>query len=88
MKRQCEHAVGAQARSCQACYTSKPKCEGAVWATTVGPIGGPKQIEMGEKESLAEAVRVLGSEMRQIREILDVGLWDVVEAMSWWMEDH
>ena len=43
---------------------------------------------MGEKGSLAEAVRVLGSEMRQIREILDVGLWDVVEAMGRWMEDH
>ena len=44
--------------------------------------------EADEKGSLAEAVRVLGSEMRQIREILDVELWDVAEAMSRWMEDH
>ena len=54
----------------------------------VGPMGGPKKPKVDKKGLLAEAVRVLGSEMRQIREILDVGLWDVAEAMSWWMEDH
>ena len=53
-----------------------------------GPIGGLKRPEVDEKALLAEAVRVLGSEMRQIREILDVGLWDVAEVMSRWMEDH
>ena len=87
-KRRCECVVGAQAKSCQACYRSKQKCEGAVWGATAGPIGGLKKPEVDEKGLLAEAVRVLGSEMRQIREILDVGLWDVVEAMSRWMEDH
>ena len=87
-KRQCERVVGAWAKSCQACYRSKQKCEGTVWGATVGPIGGLKKTEADEKASLAEVVRVLGSEMRQIREILDVGLWDVVEAMSRWMEDH
>ena len=59
MKRRCEHAVGAWARLCQACYNSKQKCEGAVWGTMAGPIGGPKEIEMGGKGLLAEAVRVL-----------------------------
>ena len=43
---------------------------------------------MGEKGLLAEAVRVLGSEMRQIREILDEGLTEMVDAMGRWMEDH
>ena len=51
-------------------------------------IRGLKEMEADEKGSLAEAVRVLGSEMGQIRRILDIGLWDVAEAMSWWMEDH
>ena len=87
-KRQCEHVVGARAKSCQACYHSKQKCEGVVWGVMAGPIRGPKKPEADEKALLAEAVRVLGSEMRQIREILDMGLWDVVEAMGWWMEDH
>ena len=31
---------------------------------------------------------MLGSEIGQIRRILDVGLVDVADAMSWWMEDH
>ena len=43
---------------------------------------------MDEKASLAEAIKVLGSEMGQIRRILDIGLVDVVDTMSWWMEDH
>ena len=55
---------------------------------TAGPIGGLKETEVGEKGLLAEAVRVLGSEMGQIRRILDIGLWDIAEAMSQWMEDH
>ena len=54
----------------------------------MGPIGGMKTSEADEKGSLAEAVRVIASEMGQIRGILDIGLWDVAEAMSWWMEDH
>ena len=37
---------------------------------------------------MAEAVRMLGSKMRQIREILDEGLAEMVDAMGWWMEDH
>ena len=37
---------------------------------------------------MAEAVRMLGSEMRQIREILDEGLMEMVDAMGWWTEDH
>ena len=55
---------------------------------TVGLIGGPKETKVEERGLLAEAVRVLGSEMGQIRGILDVGLAEVVEAMSRWMEDH
>ena len=43
---------------------------------------------MDEKGSLAEVVQVLGNEMGQIRRILDVGLVDVVDAMSQWMEDY
>jgi hypothetical protein len=54
----------------------------------VGPIRGPKENKVGEKGSLAEAVRVLGSEMGNIRRILDIGLAEVAEVMSWWMEDH
>ena len=88
MKRWCERTVGAQARSCQACYTSKQKCEGAVWGATAGPRGGPKEPEADKKGSLAEVVRMLGSEMRQIREILDEGLTEMADAMGWWMEDH
>ena len=53
-----------------------------------GPIGGPKEPEADEKGSLAEAVRMLGSEMRQIREILDEGLAEMADAMGQWMEDH
>ena len=37
---------------------------------------------------MAEAVRVLGSEMRQIRAILDEGLMEMADAMGRWMEDH
>ena len=54
----------------------------------MGPIGGLKEPEVDEKGSLAEAVRMLGSEMRQIREILDEGLTEMVDAMGRWMEDH
>jgi len=87
-RRQCERAVGARARSCQACYNSKQKCEGAVWGATAGPIGGPRKPEADEKGSLAEAVKMLGNEMRQIREILDEGLAEMADAMGRWMEDH
>ena len=66
-KRWCERVVGAWAKSCQACYRSKQKCEGTVWGVTAGPIGGPKKPEADEKGLLAEVVSVLGSEMRQIR---------------------
>ena len=66
----------------------KQKCEGAVWGALAGLIGGPREIEAEEKGSLAEVVKVLVSEMGQIRGILDVGLWDVAEAMNRWMEDH
>ena len=59
-----------------------------VWGTMAGLIRGLKEIKVGEKGSLAEAVRVLGSEMGKIRGILDVGLADLVDAMTWWMEDH
>ena len=48
----------------------------------MGLIGGPKETEVKERGSLAEAVRVLGSEMGQIRGILNVGLAEVVKAMS------
>ena len=88
MKRWCERAVGAQARSCQACYNSKQKCEGAVWGATAGLIGGLKKPKVDEKGSLAEVVRVLGSEVGQIRGILDVGLVDLVDMMTWSMDDH
>ena len=37
---------------------------------------------------MAEVVRMLGSEMRQIREILDEGLAEMADAMGRWMEDH
>ena len=87
-KRRCEHIVGAQAKSCQACYHSKQRCEGAVWGAMAGPIGGPKKPEVDKKGSLAEVVRVLGSKMRQIREILDEGLAEMADAMGQWMEDH
>ena len=88
VKRQCEHPVGALARSCQACYNSKQKCEGAVWGTTVGLIGGPKETEVGEKGSLAEVVRVLASKVGPIRGILDIGLMEMADAMSRLMADH
>ena len=87
-RRRCERAVGARARSCQACYNSKQKCKGAVWGATAGPIRGPRKPEADKKGSLAEAVRVLGSKMRQIRGILDVGLVEMADAMGRWMEDH
>ena len=83
-----KRVVGAQARLCQACYHSKQKCEGAVWGASAGLIEGLKETEVDEKGSLAEAVRVLGSEMGQIRGILDVGLVDLVDMMTQWMEDH
>ena len=54
----------------------------------MGLIGGPRKPKADEKGSLAEAVRMLGSEMRQIREILDAGLVEVADAMGQWMEDH
>ena len=53
-----------------------------------GLIGGLKKPKADEKGSLAEAVRVLGSEMRQIRGILDVGLAEMADTMGRWMEDH
>ena len=53
-----------------------------------GLIGGLKKTEANEKRLVAEAVRVLGSEMGQIRRILDIGLTDVADAMTQWMEDH
>ena len=87
-RRQCEHVVGARARLCQACYNSKQKCEGVVWGAMAGLIGGLKEPEADEKGSLAEAVRMLGSEMRQIREILDEGLAEMADTMGQWMEDH
>ena len=59
-----------------------------MWGATAGLIRGPKKTKADKKGSLAEVVRVLGSEMGQIRRILDVGLVDVADAMSWWMEDH
>ena len=43
---------------------------------------------MDEKGLLAEAVRVLASEMGQIRGILDEGLMEMVDVMGQWMEDH
>ena len=79
--------VGAQAKSCQACYHLKQKCEGVIWGASAGLIRGLRETKVGEKGSFAEVVRVLGSEMGQIRRILDIGLWDVVEVMSWWMEE-
>ena len=53
-----------------------------------GLIGGPRKPEADEKGLLAEAVRMLGSEMRQIRQILDVGLAEMADAMGRWMDDH
>ena len=77
----------AWARSCHACCNSKQKCEGAVWGATVGLIRGLKRVEV-DKGFIAEAIRVLGSEAGQIKRILDVGLTDLADTMSWWMEDH
>ena len=59
-----------------------------VQGCSLGSNGGLKEPEADKKGSLAEVVRVLASEVGQIRGILDVGLAEMVEAMSWWMEDH
>ena len=37
---------------------------------------------------VAEAIRVLGSEAGKIRRTLEIGLRDMVDVMSQWMEDH
>ena len=54
----------------------------------VGLIRGPKKPKADKKASLAEAVRVLESEAGHIRRILDIGLVDLADAMTQWMEDH
>ena len=54
----------------------------------MGLIRGPKNHKVDEKGWLAEAVRVLGSEVGKITGILDVGLADLADTMTQWMDNH
>ena len=75
---------GGQEKSCLACGKVKQKCVGAVWEGGEGLNGMPMGELMGLVRELVGEMRGFREELREVKEVVEKGLRNVVKASHLW----
>ena len=85
MEWECKRVKGVCAKSCLACGKVKQKCVGAVWEGEAGLNG----VLMGTNLSeLTGLVWELVGEVKELKETMDRGFKNVVQATHSWHWTH